>query len=212
MDLNLGRIEVTAKHGNEPFRAGNDNLGFTLKDFWTWGVSDLLCNLMRGHLAEFIVGKAIGSPGIVRNEWAAYDLMTKEGLKIEVKSAAYLQTWEQDHYSNIQFNIEKTKELDVVKGVYHGEPRRWADVYVFAVLAHKDKATVEPMDVKQWEFYVLPVSVLDGRMRSQHSITLKTLNDLTGGAVDYFGLSEKINASVMPTVSGLGRGAIPELL
>lgn len=112
----------------------------------------------------------------------------------KVKSSAYLQSWEQDNYSPIQFNVEKTKELDLIKGAYCGEPRRCADVYVFAELAHKDKATVDPLNVQQWEFYALPASVLDKRERSQHSITLKSLTDLTGGAVDYFQLADKIKS------------------
>ncbi len=62
---------------------------------------------------------------------------------------------------------------------------RQADVYVFALLAHQDKQTVEPLDVSQWTFYVLPTSVLDGRLRSQLSITLPTLCKLCNRAVRY---------------------------
>ena len=51
-------------------------------------------------------------------------------------------------------------------------------MYVFALLAHKDKATVDPMDVGQWEFYVVPTRVLNERERSQHSITLPSLRKL----------------------------------
>ncbi len=193
MKVNLEQLDVLPKCGNEPFHSSNEALGFSLKDFWMWGVSDLVCNLTRGHLAEFIVGKAIRSPGSVRNEWAAYDL-EMNGIKIEVKSAAYIQSWKQNDYSAIQFNVEKTKELDLVNGGYRGEARRCADIYVFALLAHKEKATVDPLNVKQWKFYVLAASKLNARTRSQHSITLNTLSELTD-AVDYFGLAKKISQS-----------------
>jgi hypothetical protein len=145
-------------------------------------------------LAEFIVAKAIGAAEGVRNEWATYDLTTPKGTKVEVKSAAYLQSWPQDDYSTIQFNVEKTKEIDLKDGGYRGTPSRHADVYVFALLTHKDKPTVEPLNVKQWAFYVLPTAVLNERTRSQHSITLKTLDALSGGSVDYSQLAEKINS------------------
>ena len=56
--------------------------------------------------------------------------------------------------------------------------RRHADVYVFALLAHQDKASVDPLDLAQWKFYVLPTSTLDSRNRSQYSITLKSLSTL----------------------------------
>ena len=49
---------------------------------------------------------------------------------------------------------------------------------VFALLAHTDKATVDPLNLDQWVFYVLPTAVLDGRTRSQHSITLRTLEGM----------------------------------
>ena len=58
------------------------------------------------------------------------------------------------------------------------EPNRHADLSVFALLAHKNKATLDPMNVDQWVFYVLPTEVLNKRPCSQHSITLKSLEAL----------------------------------
>ena len=194
MKTKLDGIATLPKTGDEKFHAGNGSLGFTLKDFWTWSTSDLVGNVMRGHLAEFIVAKAIGATEIVRNEWATYDLTTPVGTKVEVKSAAYLQSWSQDDYSTIQFSIGKTKTLDWENGGYRGEPIRHADVYVFALLAHKDKPTVDPLNVTQWEFYVVPTTALNEYKRSEVSITLNSLKSLTGGAVDYSHLAEKINS------------------
>lgn len=68
------------------------------------------------------------------------------------------------------------------------ERRRQADVYVFALLAHEDKTTIDPLDVTQWQFYVLPTFTLDARTRSQQSITLKSLERLCGGPAHYAGL------------------------
>lgn len=62
-----------------------------------------------------------------------------------------------------------------------------AHVYVFALLAHRDQETLDPMDVSQWEFYVLPTATLEQRTRSQHSITLPPLRKLTA-AVPFDGL------------------------
>ena len=72
---------------------------------------------------------------------------------------------------------------------------RQADVYVFALLAHRDKATVNPIDVAQWQFYVLPTSVLDQRTRSQHSITLPTLERLAGEAMNYSQLAKAVRTA-----------------
>jgi len=69
-------------------------------------------------------------------------------------------------------------------------------VYVFALLAHKEKKTIDPLDLKQWEFFVLPTEVLNQRQRSQHSITLKSLETLSGGSVNYFGLKGAVTAAI----------------
>ena len=162
---------------------------YTVLDFWSWSASDLVSNATRGCLAEFIVAKALGISTIdVRDEWAAYDLITPDGVKIEAKSAAYVQSWAQKRHSPIQFVTPKTRAWDPDTNLQATEAKRQADVYVFALLAHKDKATVDPLDLGQWRFYVLPTVTLDSRTRSQHSITLKTLDRICGDPVAYHDL------------------------
>lgn len=39
-----------------------------------------------------------------------------EGIRIGPKSVAYLQGWDQDKLSSIQFSVEKAKPLDEKKG------------------------------------------------------------------------------------------------
>jgi hypothetical protein len=60
---------------------------------------------------------------------------------------------------------------------------------VFALLAHQEQATLDPLDLDQWEFYVLPTAVLDARERSQHSITLPSLKALHGEPVTFEGIA-----------------------
>ena len=133
---------------------------------------------------------------MLRDEWGAFDLTTAEGLKVEVKSAAYLQSWYQSRLSSISFRTPKTQAFNAITNVQSRESKRQAEVYVFALLAHKDKLTLDPLDVSQWQFYGLPSSVLDGRARSQHSITLKTWERLSGGPVYYFHLCDSVRRVV----------------
>src|SRR5581483_9899930 len=111
----------------------------------------------------------------VRAEGDAYDLQTADGVKIEVKSAAYVQSWAQKAPSVITFDIAPTRYWDAATNVMAAESRRQADLYVFALLAHRDKATVDPMDVSQWVFYVLPAAVLNERLTEQKQVGLATL-------------------------------------
>lgn len=67
-------------------------LPFTLLDFWRWSCSDLISNATRGILAEYIIAQALGVAKGIRKEWAPYDLLTPEGIRVEVKSAAYIQS------------------------------------------------------------------------------------------------------------------------
>ncbi|MDN5296648.1 MAG: hypothetical protein PWQ71_754 [Bacteroidota bacterium] len=176
----LKRRKASLKNGNECLTDNGQNTNYNLLDFWRWSVSDLLSNATRGRFAEFIVGTAIGiNSENLRDEWDAYDLITDDGIKIEVKSAAYIQSWDQKRFSTISFSIKPTKYWDAETNIYRNEPKRHADVYVFCLLKHKDKNTIDPLKMEQWDFYVLPTYRLDNYQRSQSSITINSLEKLT---------------------------------
>ncbi len=147
-------------------------------------------------LAEYLVAKAFGAAEGVHEEWAAFDLCDARGVTIEVKSAAYIQSWHQKRLSSISFSCRKTLAWDADGNQLGSEKRRQAQVYVFALLAHKDKATVNPLDVSQWQFYVVPTCKLDERTRSQHSITLASIQGELGvEPVSYFELKQAVDAA-----------------
>jgi hypothetical protein len=176
---NLGKMQLSRKSGREIIHADGLDLSYSLLDFWQWSGSDLVSNVTRGVLAEYIVACALGMDTAgTRDEWAAYDLQLPSGVKIEVKSAAYLQSWQQKTHSSIIFATPKTRVWCPETNEFSIESKRQADLYIFALLSHKDKSTLDPLNVNQWEFYVLPTSTLNSRARSQHSITLKTLCSL----------------------------------
>jgi hypothetical protein len=183
-------IKATRKAGTEAFTYENRNQGITLLDFWKWSVSDLVSNATRGRLAEFIVAKALRVECDVREEWAAYDLLTPDGIKVEVKSAAYMQSWAQSGHSTIQFRCGPTILWESETNRQGSERRRWADVYVFALLHHVERESLDPLKLEQWEFYVVPSEDLNNRTRSQHSLTLTSLKKLTS-RLSYSELAER---------------------
>jgi hypothetical protein len=194
--LELPRIIPQPRTGNEPLHADGQNLGISLLDFWRWSASDLLSNATRGRLAEFIVATALGMPtNDVRDEWGAYDLLTPEDIRVEVKSAAYIQSWHQRKPSSIIFHVPKTRAWSAETNIQEIQARRQAEVYVFALLAHTNQDTIDPLDVEQWQFFVLPTAILDTRTRSQHSITLPTLHQLSGGSVSYSELGLRVRVA-----------------
>src|SRR4051812_42833761 len=85
--------------GDEPIRGADA----TLRDFWAWNLSDLRTNTVRSLLAEFLVAQVLGATCRPRVEWDPFDVLTPDGIKVEVKSGAYLQAWEQSRLSTVTF-------------------------------------------------------------------------------------------------------------
>jgi hypothetical protein len=140
----LGRLRVQRREGGELFHTNGVALGFDLRSFWQWSASDLVSNATRGILAEYIVARALGSAVTgVRDEWASFDLETPSGIKVEVKSAGYVQSWHQNRLSPITFRIPKTRAWNADTNTLDEESARHADVYVFALLDHTDKQTID---------------------------------------------------------------------
>ena len=162
--------------------AGGLSTGATLLDFWRWSGADLLNNVWRGVLAEFLVARALDVTHEPRVEWAGYDLRTRSGVKVEVKSAAYVQAWHQNGPSAIQFDIAPRKQVwDAAtnRTTVFPQPKRPADVYVFCVLGRDDLADIpDPLDVDQWAFYVLGRAFLDRELPIQQTIGIKPLRSL----------------------------------
>jgi hypothetical protein len=187
------QIAVRRQSGDEPLHSEGLRSSFCLRDFWQWSVSDLVSSATRGIFAEFVVATALGiDVSGVRGEWDAFDLTTPSGIKIEVKSAAYVQTWNQGKLSNILFRIRSTRAWDAASNAMSSEVKRQADLYVFAVLHHQHKATIDPLDMTQWSFYVVPTRLLDARTRGQHSITIPSLKNLVGDPVTYAQLAAAV--------------------
>src|SRR5207248_1997953 len=124
---------------------------------------------------EYIVAQALGVAQGIRAEWESFDLKTPAGVKIEVKSAAYLQTWYHKKLSTISFAIRPTQDWDASTGEYSSDFKRRADIYVFCLLKHKDKESVNPLDLSQWEFYILSASILDERFPTQKQLSINSL-------------------------------------
>lgn len=177
--------------GNEHFTYEGMPAGILLSDFWAWNSSDLLNNTLRGALAEFLVASAIGiDTSEARQDWTPYDLLSPSGRKIEVKCSAYLQSWNADRLSKIQFSIRPARSWDS-ENDFSDDVKRWSDLYVFCLYASKDRSET-PLQLEQWEFYVLPTSVLNAQCYSKKSITLNSLLTLSPAKVTYEDLYDTI--------------------
>ncbi|POX38029.1 hypothetical protein C3486_25320 [Streptomyces sp. Ru73] len=181
--------------GHESF-VGLD--GVTIADFWRFALPDFKMNNARGYLAEFLVHRALGSARS-RGEWHSHDVETEDGLCIEVKTSAYLQAWEQRQLSDIRFTGLRSKRWNPRTG-YADEETYNAHVYVFAVQTARSHEEYDPLDVGQWEFFVLGRPVVERLGRK--SMGYATVRRHAGGSVAYSGLAERIRAADPRRVPG----------
>jgi hypothetical protein len=175
----LPEIKPVLKSESEELTFNGHSIGCKILNFWQWRMSNLLNNTDRGAFAEFIVAKSIrvDEP---KTEWSEFDIITENGeIKIEVKSASYIQAWGQSKFSTIRFPIKKTRSLHSETNTYSSEPKRHANVYVFCLLKHKDQKTLDPLKLEQWEFYVVKTAILNEKYGNQASISLSDLQKLT---------------------------------
>ena len=168
-------IDPTRKTGEEPFKTVTGKEIGKLIDFWQWAHSDLIGNTERGAIAEYLVACALGIQNGIRISWDKYDLVSREGIAIEVKTSGYLQTWDQQKLSAISFVIQPTYGWDRKTNQYDVSKKRQADVYVFCVHKHKEQSTINPLDTAQWLFYLITTDKLNETIGDQRTISLSSL-------------------------------------
>ena len=158
----------------------------------------LINNVYRGDYVEglilFALGKQQWKP---IGEWGGWDLERDDGIRLEVKQSAALQSWHAaasaGKPSPSSFNIAPrggyytdSTDAGVWKEVDH--PVRSADIYIFAWHPEKAPDIADHRRADQWEFYVVPESNLPPR---QKSIGLSKVKKLAP-AVTYEELAGKV--------------------
>lgn len=192
----LRALTVKQLDGSEHFHQGGAVLPENIISFWRWAYSNLAVNNLRGHLAEFLVASDLGAAREIRIEWNDCDLLTKSGIKLEIKSAAYLQSWTQSKHSAITFNIAPSRGYDEEANGRKKEATRNSKIYVFCLLAHKDKQTLDPTNLDQWEFYVLPTEILDMKLGNQKTLSFGHLLQLSPTKCRYGDIARSIDTLI----------------
>ena len=141
--------------------------------FYRWNSGHLLENRTRGAFAEWLVHRALNINSEFREEWAPVDA-NYNGITLEIKSAAYEQSWPQERPSSIVFSMRQ----------------RVSDLYVFCLMRGHT-----PEDLDHWDFWVVPTRALP----DQDSISLNPLKEIFGDAVSIAGLKPLIDAQCAGT-------------
>lgn len=193
----LDKIPLERRVGNEQLMIGCEPMseGTTLLNFWQWMGSDLMSNILRGTFGEWLVALAVGAAGGVYENWESYDVQSPDGIKIEVKTSAYIQSWYQPKLYPPRFDIAPRTAWVAATNSWTTEKKRWADVYVFCLHHCQDQSSVNPLDLSQWTFYILPTITLDRAVGSQQSIGISSLQRIGARPVTFDGLCPAIAAA-----------------
>lgn len=166
--------------------------GLTVGDFWAWAYSDVLSNANRSTLAEFLVGSALAVVRQPRVEWDGVDLRYRDH-GIEAKASGLVQSWPQTAPWRPRFDIGKKRAWDARTNRSNLVPTRAAGCYVFCLHAEGEREKANPLDVAQWEFYVVGRPELERRYGDRQSVLLGALRqhcEPTG----YAGLRSSVDA------------------
>lgn len=192
----LGKEHTTEKpkllYGNEPFKYDGIDLGFNVMNYWRFQFSNLIDNL--GFVAEFLIAQALGKEEPDNcNGWTIYDLIYK-GKRIEVKATSYWQSWKKSHIISEQrnFSIRKTY-VDYQNN--KSEKARQNDIYIFCLDKGKDELSSNPLNLENWEFYVVPTKVINELFDNQKVLSLKKLKNIEryGKELTYEQIKEKVD-------------------
>ena len=128
----------------------------------------------------------------MRADWIPFDVTSPSGRRIEVKSAAYVQSWDDNYHEHIIYDIAPKFAWTPEDGMATVKKRN-SDLYVFCLWKATSKAQ-SILDLNLWEFYVLSTSVLDARKPNQKTIGLESLKKLGPVITDFSGLRDAIES------------------
>jgi hypothetical protein len=179
--------------------------GATVGDFWRWAFSDLRSNATRGILAEYLVARAVKAKlDRSRVEWDNFDVLSPSGVRIEVKSAAYLQSWPQARPSQIRYAGLTGRAWSPEANTYSQQPEIRCDVFVFALQTCRAPEAYDPLSLGQWEFRVVDAPQV--WRWNAHSIGLSTLTRAGIGPVTWHQLADHITVSATMSSAAVADG------
>ena len=180
--------------GLENFEFNGKKLDYNFVDFWRFHYSNIYD--IQGRIAEFIVAKALDIHESQNDQyWTLWDL-TYKGLRIEVKETSYY------HSFNKEGKVSQYRSFGITKANGSYDPKisgnnefcRQNDVYVFCLNTGYTKEESYPLNLNNWEFYIVPTTVINEKCGDNKTISLNRIKSLGYMAVPYDRIRETIDA------------------
>ena len=178
-------------NNNGKFIFNNNELDFGILDLWKSKYSNIYN--MQDVIAEFLVEKALGIDKAQNTDyWTLYDILYRD-CRIEIKQTGYYHPWnENGKISEMRrFGITKANskyENKESSNIYE----RQNDIYVFCLNVGKTKETSNPLNIDNWEFYIVPTKKINEVCKNYKSIGLNKVKKIAT-KVNYFEIKEYID-------------------
>lgn len=181
--------------GQENFSFDNINLGFTMLDYWRFHYSNIFD--LQDTIAEFIVAKALDIHESQNDQyWTLWDL-TYRDKHIEIKETSYY------HSFNTNGKISKQRVFDIHKsnGGYdeksgNNELIRQNDLYIFCLNTGNTEEESYPLNLNNWEFYVVPTKVINEQCGDNKTISLGRIRSFGFNPIYYAHLKKEIDTVI----------------
>ena len=104
-----------------------------------------------------------------------YDHLSLHNINKENNTASYIHSSYQKRNSEIIFRVPRVNAWNDEGDMHSGYAKRQSDLYVFCLLKNNKPNRVDPMNVDQWEFYVIQTELIDKYLGDRDLITLSML-------------------------------------
>ena len=111
-------------------------------------------------------------------KWTLYDILYRD-TRIEVKETSYYHPWNEGGKISQQRSFGITKANSNYE--HPDEPNRFErqnDIYIFCVVNGETREASNPLILDNWDFYVVPTSVINEKSKDNKTISLNRIRTL----------------------------------
>ena len=176
---------------NKKFIYNNKELDFSVLDFWEYKYSSIY-NLQE-VIAEFLIEKALKIEKSYNVDyWTLFDILYRN-KRIEIKQTAYYHPWnDNSKISHVRtFDIRKTNS-NYEDNTNENKFERQNDIYIFCVNIGMDKESAYPLNINNWDFYIVLTKTINEICKDNKTISLNRVKKIAN-KVDYGNIKQYID-------------------
>jgi hypothetical protein len=177
--------------GNEKFIFDDKELDFGILDFWKYKYSNVWN--MQEYIAEFLIEKSLRLEKSQNTDsWTLYDINYRN-KRIEIKETSYYHPWNE----NSKISKQRVFGITMANSSYENSSEenkfeRQNDLYIFCLNIGETKEESNPMNIKNWEFYIVPTKIINNVCGNNKTINLGKVKNIAK-QVDYFEIKNYID-------------------